>query len=682
MTNNNSDLLASYIAHFKRAIAQELDAMRERMGPFEISLADGESVESDDEKDRWRYAFRLTSTDEKLVRGIDCTLQVAGNEYLVRVEELDGGGVVLRSAGEVALGPGSATLVIYPWFLYEKLRSVLDNLDEEHYPVLRALTLFGKFPPTSQRRTLLRGHEDLNTSQRAAVQLCADSDLAFVWGPPGTGKTTTLAHIVDELMAQGFRLLVLSTTNAAVDQALEKIAQESATVEAIKKGSVVRIGRTEAPTFGAGLRDVVRRLNVVHREALDQYLLRRPEVDEARLKCKKALADLAGADAPSQPSLFEDAAESRYKTPDLEGVFSDKSREIITRHPPRELLGRIRRRDDRLRRLRELLDKKIVERRKALASKEQGIVDRAAVVLSTLTNAYFSPLLCDARFDVVIVEEASMAILPALFYAACLGRQKTVMVGDPCQLPAIVQSDAPYVRQVMGRNIFEVAVPNPLSSPFVAMLNVQYRMHPMIGRLVSESFYFGKLKHEGDPARLQTIADFEPYSGAPLVVLDTAGRTVCQQSPRGQSRLNSKTAGACVDLALQAMRSGAESVAIITPYADQARTIRGLLKDHAEDAESIECSTVHRFQGRERDVVILDTVDAEPMRPGVLLNERGLNSSALKLVNVALSRARGKLIIVADVAFFKARAPDGVVSKVIARALAGGRREVLADPAR
>ena len=214
------------------------------------------------------------------------------------------------------------------------------------------------------------------------------------------------------------------------------------------------------------------------------------------------------------------------------------------------------------------------------------------------------------------------------------------------------------------------------------MLNVQYRMHPMIGRLVSESFYFGKLKHEGDPARLQTIADFEPYSGAPLVVLDTAGRTVCQQSPRGQSRLNSKTAGACVDLALQAMRSGAESVAIITPYADQARTIRGLLKDHAEDAESIECSTVHRFQGRECDVVILDTVDAEPMRPGVLLNERGLNSSALKLVNVALSRARGKLIIVADVAFFKARAPDGVVSKVIARALAGGRREVLADPAR
>ena len=44
------------------------------------------------------------------------------------------------------------------------------------------------------------------------------------------------------------------------------------------------------------------------------------------------------------------------------------------------------------------------------------------------------------RFDALIVEEASMAVLPALFYAACLGRRKTVMVGDPCQLPAIVQS--------------------------------------------------------------------------------------------------------------------------------------------------------------------------------------------------------------------------------------------------
>ena len=64
--------------------------------------------------------------------------------------------------------------------------------------------------------------------------------------------------------------------------------------------------------------------------------------------------------------------------------------------------------------------------------------------------------------------------------------------------------------------------------------------------------------------------------------------------------------------------SGADSVAIITRYADQARAIRARLKEGAADqadGRRIECSTVHRFQGQERDIVILDTVDAEPMTP-------------------------------------------------------------------
>jgi superfamily I DNA and/or RNA helicase len=209
------------------------------------------------------------------------------------------------------------------------------------------------------------------------------------------------------------------------------------------------------------------------------------------------------------------------------------------------------------------------------------------------------------------------------------------------------------------------------------MLDVQYRMHPIIGQLVSDLFYSGRLKHGGDMARRESIAALEPNSGDPLIVLDTAGRTSCQQGSGGQSRINLKTADICVDLAIRAARSGVESVAIITPYADQARTIRALLKRQADLARGIECSTVHRFQGQERDVVILDTVDADPMKPGVLLNERGSNSSAHNLINVAISRARGKLIIVADVRYFELRAPGGVVTKMITRALAAGRRESL-----
>jgi superfamily I DNA and/or RNA helicase len=121
-------------------------------------------------------------------------------------------------------------------------------------------------------------------------------------------------------------------------------------------------------------------------------------------------------------------------------------------------------------------------------------------------------------------------------------------------------------------------------------------------------------------------------------------------------------------------------VAIITPYVDQARAIRARLKQQAGDQEQlrqIECSTVHRFQGQERDVVILDTVDAEPMKPGVLLSERGAHSTAQNLINVAISRARGKLIVVADVRYCERRATGSVVTKMVVRALAVGCREIL-----
>ena len=653
-----------------------MDSMRERRGSFEIGLTNGERNESNEARGGGNYSYRVASADEKLVAGVECTLRTPEAEHLVRVERFEGGSVMLWCERRIELAGGEATLIIYPWFLYEKLLKVLGEISLHRFSVERAMTLFGKLKAASQHRELLREHAALNASQRAAVQLCSDSDLAFVWGPPGTGKTTTLAHIGNELLAQGMRVLILSTTNAALDQVLGKLAADSETGEAIHAGKIVRIGRSDAPTYGAALSDVVVRLNKVHQKALDRMLSRRPTVVLALRQCEKALEALSAAEEPFQESLFGDG-KPRKTIPDLADIFGKQRTTELRGLDPVELAGLIRRRSARLVRVGELCNIGIAERKAALIRKEREAVDAASLVLSTLTNSYFSPLMQEQRFDVVIVDEASMAVLPALFYAACLGNRKTIMVGDPCQLPSIVESNEDYVRKVMGRNIFEVAVAEPLSSPLVAMLDVQYRMHPVIGTLVSDLFYSGRLKHGGDMARRESLAALEPHSGASLLVLDTAGRTSCQQGAGGQSRINVKTADLCLDLAIRAARSGAESVAIITPYADQARTIRALLKKQPDAARGIECSTVHRFQGQERDVVILDTVDADPMKPGVLLNERGPRSSANNLINVAISRARGKLVIVADVRYFEQRAPDGAVTRMIARALAVGRCEIL-----
>ena len=143
--------------------------------------------------------------------------------------------------------------------------------------------------------------------------------------------------------------------------------------------------------------------------------------------------------------------------------------------------------------------------------------------------------------------------------------------------------------------------------------------------------------------------------------MDTGGAAQCSVVDGGFSRYNEATARHCVALARAARDGGVASVAVITPYVEQARRIRRLLNG----VDGVECQTVHRFQGSERDLVVLDTVDAEPHRPGVLLAGSGPGAQAANLLNVAVSRARGKLIIVADREYFQARASASALTALL-----------------
>jgi superfamily I DNA and/or RNA helicase len=127
--------------------------------------------------------------------------------------------------------------------------------------------------------------------------------------------------------------------------------------------------------------------------------------------------------------------------------------------------------------------------------------------------------------------------------------------------------------------------------------------------------------------------------------------------------VNAISAERTAELALEAVRGGSISIAVITPYAAQAGEIRRLLAAR-RIGDVVECSTIHRFQGRECDVVIIDLVDAAPMRPSALL------ADAPNLLNVSISRARGKLVIVGDVGYFESTAPDGLVARLLRAALA------------
>lgn len=77
----------------------------------------------------------------------------------------------------------------------------------------------------------------------AAVASSVGRDTTFIWGPPGTGKTRTIGQIGVELLRRGRSLLLVSHTNAAVDQAILKIASELG--EELVDGSVLRLGVTK-----------------------------------------------------------------------------------------------------------------------------------------------------------------------------------------------------------------------------------------------------------------------------------------------------------------------------------------------------------------------------------------------------------------------------------------------------
>lgn len=663
-------MLARFVAAFQRGIRVEMAAMRERLGSFEIQVTDGRALAEARTDNRFRYSFEFATPDEKLGAGVECTLRVGSGEWLATVEEVSDARVTLMTSRPVELAQRSGVLVIYPWFLYERLLTALSELSGPDDCIERGLALFGKGEVRRGDTGLVRDHAALDASQRAATQLCSDSSLAFVWGPPGTGKTTTLAHIADELLAQNRRVLLVSTTNAALDHALAKLAAKPGFGPAIDAGLVVRLGHTERNTFGTGVDEVVRRVHVAHRETLDDLRERVRDSTECVRRAEMLLTQLAATQAP-QLALFAAPAPGARER-DLTTLFPPAVARDVSTLAPREQTARIRTRLGRHQRRVALCKQRIAEIERALRGERAGVVARARCVLATLTNAYLSPLMRGERFDVVVAEEASMAVLPSLFHAACLATQKTVMIGDPRQLPPIVQSDDPLVHQVMGRNIFDVTVPAPESSPLVAMLETQYRMHPTIGDLVSELSYGGRLHHASSTAERAAIAGLAPFAGEPLVVVDTGGRTRCHSPPGTSSRTNATTAELCAQLARQAVRSGATTVGVITPYSLQAREIRRRFGGW-RDAMNIECSTIHRFQGRERDVVIVDMVDAAPMRPGVLLSGQGPTSSARNLLNVSLSRARGKLVLVADVEYFASNAPHSFVTEALRCAIRRGR---------
>lgn len=511
----------------------------------------------------------------------------------------------------------SAELSLDPWFILTSLRERLSGLAETgaDVPLVEALLDLASDEPLAGF-----GHDmtaagvplALGDEQLVAAAAAAEPGLRFVWGPPGTGKTSTLAATVALLSADQRRVLVVAHANAAVDVAMARVADALTGTALLEDGKVLRVG--------------VPHLQVARErtEILPDHIIAR-----------------------QQPELIERRDQLVWDRRALSGKLKKASTESERAALTAELA------DVRL----ELAE---IERR--LRDARVALVKDAVVIGTTLSRLVLDDLLWLWPSEAVVVDEASMSGLPFLLAIAMRGASTLSCFGDFRQLPPIAVSDKPRARHWFGRDVFELAgvvsrIEAGVPDPRLATLRTQFRMGAAIADVVSRFAYFGMLTTDDTAAaRARDIAAVSPAAGAEIVIVDVADLvTSCLQDadPRSFSRLNLLSAALVTSATHRLLASGVGDVGVVCPYRAQARLLDALMRDES----AVTVATTHRFQGSERDVLLLDLTDAHPQQGPSRLTGRDPDV-ALRLLNVGASRARGKLLIVADLAFVRERHPS------------------------
>lgn len=660
-------VLSHYIKSFNQAIHIEMEALKNEQGSFEVEIYDLRNVSKvKTHSTSYEYSLKIKSYHPKVLENTECDLKCNGIDFMIRIIKVEKKKVIIQSQIKISLNAEQYHLVFYPWFLYQRLIKSLESLlKEDHYHIESALSLFGEIEAVYQKNKVVYSHENLNASQYKAVEHCLENNISFVWGPPGTGKTSTLIHILEEFLYRNFRVLILSTTHAALQQALDKLYKKKELNKLFEEGRVLRYGHVEEDCHGTRPREIYMRLNEGVVTKIKSIESKIKDYCNLLKKCDFLLTSKKENEQPKLSfDLFSDVEFDSFNNIELEQVYHRKHVRSIEKLSYQKQRAHILNKKKRLKQCLKLAEQLKNDLSEKYQYNEAEIIENASIIFSTLTHAYMNSEMSHEHFDAVIVDEAGMALLPLLFYSACLSDKKVIMIGDPKQLPSITHSKSSMVYQWMGRNIFDYSIENPYHSDKVVLLDTQHRMHFDIAEVVSDVFYDGNLKTSEAVNHLEIVKQ-APFEGDAVVVFDTESKFECKVEESGRSRYNEDSANLCVKFANDALKGNGYHCAIITPYAAQARLIRNLLKQSRAHFDRIECSTVHKFQGKECDIIILDTVDSDPYKPGVLLASHGLGSVSDKLLNVSLSRAKGKLILVCDVDYYLDKDSKCSLSKVL-----------------
>ncbi len=434
---------------------------------------------------------------------------------------------------------------------------------------------------------------DLNASQNEAIRnILAAQDLAIIHGPPGTGKTTTVVAAVQEVLKYEKQVLVTAPSNTAVDLLTERLAQKG--VRVLRIGNPARVSE-----------DLLR-------HSLEAQISEHEDYHFLRNLRRKA----------------EEMRNMAFKYKRKYGSLEKQQRRLILAEA-----GKIK--EDAT-----FLEKYIVD----------SLVDGVQVITATLVGTV-NKYIRHKQFKTIFIDEAAQALEPACWIAIAKA-QRVIFAGDHCQLPPTVKSFEAAQRG-LADTLFEQCIRNQKAD---TMLKVQYRMNEKIMQFSNQIFYKNELEaFEKVKNHLLSSDPDDPYLGKPVEFIDTAGCGFAEaQNPETLSRMNPEEAQVLIRhlyTLLEYIRdTHAEvltetfSIGVISPYKAQVQLLDETIRIHPQlidFKQFIEVRTVDGFQGQEKDVIYISMVRSnDKSEIGFLADKRRMN--------VALTRARKKLVVIGD----------------------------------
>ena len=579
----------TYIMEWQQALQLEINYLK-KFGGSRYSVTNGRLLSNDGP---YSYYFD-TAISLRIPVGSSIKLEWGTMITSGKVLSSEGRGIILaleQSFGDLI---PDAYLMHDPWELLEQLIERLDEIKKSKQKRLRVKRLMN--PPMKANHPV----EKITSNVHELVLRSKYNPVTFVWGPPGTGKTYTLARTAANKYFQQKKVLILSHSNQAVDVVMRELTDFIKKKKRFREGDVLRYGGNPGETLAAH-QEITTNLLI---EQQDPHLAHdRERLVEERRALKQGLAE----------------------------SFSKRDSDHLLE-----------------------LETQIAKLLETVRKKEVQLVKDAFIVGTTLAKAASDSAVYEVEYDVVILDEASMAYVPQAAFAAALGK-RVIICGDFKQLPPIAASRDPLAAKWLKEDVFHHAgVVESLNEgklhPQLFLLKEQRRMHPEISAFTNRYIYHSLVgDHESVFKSRNKIVSLAPFQDQAAVLVDTSFTGLhCMSDKATNSRFNLWQLLLSFQLIHEAYLGGAKSIGYVTPYRAQANLMELLLEEIYEKERSqadIIAATVHRFQGSERDVMIFDTVDSAPQdRAGMLMT--GKDSE--RLINVAITRTKGKFLHVSN----------------------------------